>query len=305
MPNPSSSSRPAIIALYAPALIWGYNWVVMKRALHYMGPFQFGAVRTLLAALILFAVAIALKKPLRLPHMMQVTLVGLLQTCGFTALIIWALVTGGAGKVAVLSYTMPFWVMLLAWPLLSERIRGVQWLAVIASVAGLVCILEPWHMHGHLLSDSLAVMSGLCWAAAVILAKKLHHRSPTMDLLSFTAWQMFLGSLPLVALAFLVPAPVTQWTPYLIGAMFYNVIACNALAWLLWLFALQRLPTGIASMVSLLTPVIAVLTAWLELNEIPSRLEVVGMLLIGGALTLIAVRGMHRHEAIESAMAQE
>lgn len=213
MSSHARPSRPAMTALYVLALIWGYNWVVMKRALHYMGPFQFGAMRTLLAALILFAVVIALKKPLRLPHMAQVGLIGLLQTCGFTALIIWALVAGGAGKVAVLSYTMPFWVMLLAWPLLGERIRGTQWIAVMASVTGLLCILEPWHLHGGLLSDVLALMSGLCWAAAVILAKQLHHRSPDMDLLSFTAWQMLLGSLPLVALAFAVPASAAQWTP--------------------------------------------------------------------------------------------
>ena len=294
-----------MIALYVLALIWGYNWVVMKRALHYMGPFQFGAMRTLLAALILFAVVIALKKPLRLPHMAQVGLIGLLQTCGFTALIIWALVAGGAGKVAVLSYTMPFWVMLLAWPLLGERIRGTQWIAVMASVTGLLCILEPWHLHGGLLSDVLALMSGLCWAAAVILAKQLHHRSPDMDLLSFTAWQMLLGSLPLVALAFAVPAPAAQWTPYLVGAMLYNVVACNALAWLLWLFALQRLPAGTASMISLLTPVVAVITAWLELDEVPNPTEIAGMLLIGGALTVIALRGMRRREVIEPAMAQE
>src|SRR3569833_3223601 len=107
----------------------------MKRALHYLGPYQFGEMRTLLADLILIAVVIALKKPLRLPHIAQVGLIGLLHTCGFTGLIIWALVAGGAGKVAVLSFTMPFWVMLLAWPLLGERIRGTQWIAVMASVA--------------------------------------------------------------------------------------------------------------------------------------------------------------------------
>lgn len=87
--------------------------------------------------------------------------------------------------------------------------------------------------------------------------------------------------------------------------MLYNVVACNALAWLLWLFALQRLPAGTASMISLLTPVVAVITAWLELDEVPSPTEIAGMLLIGGALTVIALRGMRRHEVIEPAMAQE
>ncbi len=206
---------------------------------------------------------------------------------------------------AVLTYTMPFWVMLLAWPLLGEKLRGLQWLAALASVAGLLCIVEPWHMHGSLLSNILAVVAGMCWALAVILAKQLHQQAPQMDLLSFTAWQMLIGSLPVVALALTVPAEPIQWTGYLVGATLYNVIACNALAWLLWLYALQHLPAGVASMVSLLTPVVGVLAAWLQLHEIPTALEMAGMLLIGAALTMLALRGMQRHEAIEPAMAQE
>ena len=41
-----------------------------------------------------------------------------------------AVAGGGAGRAAVLVFTMPFWTMLLAWPVLGERVRGMQWLAV-------------------------------------------------------------------------------------------------------------------------------------------------------------------------------
>lgn len=293
------------MGLFFLALIWGYNWVVMKETLHFIGPFQFGALRTFLGALVLLLVLWLLRKPMRPQHLARITLIGLLQTGGFTALIVYALVAGGAGKVAVLTYTMPFWVMLLAWPLLGEKLRGLQWLAALASVAGLLCIVEPWHMHGSLLSNILAVLAGICWALAVILAKRLHQQAPEMDLLSFTAWQMLIGSLPLLVLAFYVPAQPIQWTTYLIGATLYNVLACNALAWLLWLYALQHLPAGVASMISLLTPVIGVLAAWIQLNEIPTALEVAGMMLIGTGLAMLAVRGMRRHEAVEATLAQE
>src|SRR3569623_908247 len=153
----SPSVRRALAALFALALIWGYNWVVMKRALAYMGPFQFAAARMLLAALVLFAVLIVTKRPWRPRALPQTLLIGLLQTCGFSALIMWALLAGGAGKVAVLSYTMPFWVMLLAWPLLGERLRDLQWLAAGEALAGHTCILEPWHLHGSLLRDEMAL----------------------------------------------------------------------------------------------------------------------------------------------------
>ena len=305
MSDRTSRHTGAIFALLLLASIWGYNWVVMKQALVFIGPFQFGALRTFLAAIVLFGVLIAIRRPLRICHLWQVAVIGLLQTSGFTGLIIWALVEGGAGKVAVLTYTMPFWVMVLAWPLLGEKIRGMQWLAAAASIVGLTLILEPWHLHGSLFSNALAVFAGVSWALAVILAKKLHHRAPDMDLLTFTAWQMLLGSLPIMATALMVPAAPIQWTSYLTGALIYNIIACNALAWLLWLYALRLLPAGVASMISLLAPVIGVLAAWLELHEVPSQLEMTGMTLIVSALAIIAINGMRRHEAVDPAIGQE
>lgn len=302
--SPAHPGR-AIAALLLLSVLWGYNWVVMKLALDHIGPFQFGALRTFLAALLLLAILPLQGKSLRPRHLGQLVLIGILQTSGFTGLIIWALVSGGAGKVAVLTYTMPFWVMVLAWPLLGERIRGLQWVAAAASVTGLTLILEPWRFSGNQFSNMLAVAAGVSWALAVILAKKLHHRAPDMDLLSFTAWQMLLGSLPIVAVALVLPAPPIDWTGYLVGAVVYNVIACNALAWLLWLYALKRMQAGVASMITLLAPVIGVLAAWLQLAEVPTRLEIVGMLLIAVALALIAWRGIRRHEEVDPAIGQE
>ena len=43
----SGSYWRAVLALIVLSLIWGYNWVVMKEALWYAGPFEFAALRTL------------------------------------------------------------------------------------------------------------------------------------------------------------------------------------------------------------------------------------------------------------------
>ena len=300
-----STKLKAFGALILLSVLWGYNWVVMKYALLDAGAFQFGAMRTFLGALCLMLVMWAMKKPLKPKELPMLIVLGVLQTCGFTGLIIWALVHGGAGKTAVLTYTMPFWVMLLAWPLLGEKIRGIQWLAVFSSLLGLIIIFDPLHLGGDFFSMSLAVMGGVFWALAVIVAKKLHHRAPHLDLISLTAWQMFFGSLPLVAVALIVDAPPIHWSPRLFAAIGFNAILCNALAWLLWLYALQRLAAGVASMTSMLAPLIGVLAAWVHLGEEPSVLEIVGMLLIGLALVLISFHAMKAHEEIEPAMGQD
>ena len=77
----------------------------------------------------------------------------------------WALNSAGAGKIAVLTYTMPFWLLLLAWGFLGERLRGAQWAAVGLAFAGLVLVISPWRIHG-LLPSVLTVAGGLSWAAS-------------------------------------------------------------------------------------------------------------------------------------------
>ena len=124
----SGSPRLALLALALLSLIWGYNWVVMKQVIQYVDPFDFSAIRTMLGAATLFVVLVALRRPLGLKAVREVALLGVLQTGAFTALIQWALVAGGAGKTAVLVYTMPFWVIPMAWWVLGERVRGLQWL---------------------------------------------------------------------------------------------------------------------------------------------------------------------------------
>lgn len=305
MQNSKKITIRAFAALMLLTAIWGYNWVVMKSALAYSGAFEFAALRTVIGALCLFAVVILKRKPLRVKEMPTLILLGVLQTSGFTGLLIWALVEGGAGKTAVLTYTMPFWVMVLAWPMLGEKLRGLQWPAAILSTMGMLFILDPLHLGTDTFSMFLAVLSGVFWALSVILAKKLHQRSPDLDLLTLTAWQMFFGSIPLVVIALLVPSTPIQWTPYFIGAVIYNSLFCNALAWLLWLYALQRLSAGVASMSSMLAPVIGVLAAWVQLHEVPSSTELIGMTFIAVSLVIISMISIRKHTPIDPAMAQD
>ena len=295
----------AIAALFTLTLIWGYNWVVMKSALQYAGPFQFAALRTFLGALVLFVVIYFTNRPLGLKEFPTMLVLGLLQTIGFTGLLIWALVEGGAGKTAVLTYTMPFWVLLFAWPMLGEKVQGWQWLAVVSAVFGMVLIFDPLHINADGFSMFLALCSGVSWALSAIISKKLHQRSPHLDLLNLTAWPMLLGSVPMLAIAFIVPAPPIQWTTYFIGSVLFNVFLSGALAWLLWLYALQRLPAGVASMASMLAPVIGVIAAWIQLNEVPNTFELVGMLLIAFALVLISIITMRKHQPVDCAQGQE
>lgn len=253
----------------------------------------------------LFAVMFFTKRPLALKEFPTMLLLGLLQTCGFTGLLIWALVHGGAGKTAVLAYTMPFWVMLFAWPMLGEKVQGWQWLAVVFALFGIVLIFDPLHIKADGFSMFLALCSGIFWAISAIVSKKLHQRLPDMDLLNLTAWPLLLGSIPIVLLALFLPAPPIQWTMTFVNTLLFSVFLSGSLAWVLWIYALQRLQAGIASMASMLAPVIGVLSAWVQLKEVPKTHELTGMLFIALSLAMISLISIKKHTPVDPAMGQD
>lgn len=275
-----------LLALALLAMIWGYNWVVMKKSLMFMGPFDFNAVRMFLGGLILFAYMLSKGISLKPKQVPFTILLGLFQTAAGTGLIIWALVNGGAGKTAILVYTMPFWIMLFAWPILSEKIYGANWLPVIMGFAGLVLLLEPWSLKS-VASEILAVLAGICWAIGAVIIK-LMQRKPDFDILSLTTWQFLYGSVPLIVVAFVIPSRPVNWTPYLVAAIAYNAVIVCAFAFLLWTFIMQKLPAGIAGMGTLAVPVIGITSSLIELGERPDTWESWGMAFILAALSLLA-----------------
>jgi drug/metabolite transporter (DMT)-like permease len=285
------SVKPAIMAMITLSAIWGYNWVVMKECLRYASPFDFAALRTFIGAISLFTILILQRKSLQPKAMLMTIFLGLLSTTGCIGLVTLALYFGGVGKTAILVYTMPFWVLLLAWPLLSEHLSGAQWLAAILAFSGLVVILEPWNLKSSMLGNILAVLSGIAWAGSAIMTKIMWKKF-TFDLISLTAWQMLFGCIPLIIIAIIVPAASVQWTAHFIVGLAFSSIISQALALILWFFILKNMSAGMASMGTLATPIIGMIAAAIQLGERPTLVEALGMILIIIGLTILTFQGI-------------
>ncbi len=282
---PGSPRLPAWLALAALAVIWGYSWVAMKVATRDGSPLLVAALRSVVGAAALLAYLPLSGRSIRPPPLVPALVYGLLQTAGFTLLATVAVSTSGVGKTAVLAYTMPFWLALLAWRFLGERIRGATWAALALAAVGLGLVVTP--LGASTRANALALGAGLVWAASAVwvvraLAKGRH------DLLSLTAWQMVWGALALVAVAASTEVHV-RWTPSFVWTIAFLGVVASALAWSLWLFVLSRLPAGVAGLGSLSVPVVGLLLAAVQLGEIPTRRELAGIACIVAAL---AVQGL-------------
>ena len=286
MEAPVRPGARVYVALVVLALVWGYTWVTIKIATEDASPYVVAGSRLVVATALLFAILALTRRSLAPTPFVPTLVLGLLQTTGWTLLQTLAVAQAGAGKSAVLGYTMPFWAALLAWPFLGERITGIRWVALALAAVGLAFVVAPLSARSFA-ADGLAVLAGLSWGASAVYAKRLRSRYD-VELISLTTWQMLWGTIPLVVLMLAVGGPV-RWTGSFVASMAFMSIGGAALGWFLWMFILSRLPAGVAGIASLATPVVGVLAAALQLHEIPSLSELIGMALIVAALVVNAI----------------
>jgi drug/metabolite transporter (DMT)-like permease len=293
----SSGAAWTLAALLLVPFLWGYNWVVMKSALAYMGPFAFAAWRFVPAGVLLVGV-LAVFQRRRLPRpSWALAWGGILQAGLNTVLSLLALRQGPAGRAALLCYTMPFWVVALGWPLLRERPGRLQALALGAAGAGLALVfLAGAGAAGNVRAAALATGAGLAWALGAIVTRRLLVRERA-DALGVAAWQLFFGGVALWVAALLVPERPAEWAPYLAFAVAYEVLPATAIAWVLWTALLRHVSAGVAGLAILSTPLVGLLASAVELGERPRGLEAAGLGLLVVALALVgplAVRQSRR-----------
>jgi len=294
--------RAQLAALIMLSAIWGYSWVFLKLGLRDADPFAFAGLRTLLAAAGLCGVMLVQRRPLRPAHPLAYAVLGLFNTSLALGCSQWALVHGAASRTSILMYTMPFMTLLLAWPLLGERIGRAQAAAIACGGLGLAGMVLPISV---LDGATVAMLGGaLAWAIAAIYMKWLVSRGP-LDLLSMTTWQLAFGGSVLLAIAFGSGQMNVDWTPRFITVLCVTSLVSTAFGWVVWAHMLERMPAGHASMMTLLVPVIAVLSTALTLGERPAVRDLAGSALIVAGLAILAWRALREQRAVTGVAAPE
>jgi drug/metabolite transporter (DMT)-like permease len=293
---PRHAAWPALLALGLVPLIWGYNWVVMKSALAYVGPFEFAAMRFVPASLILLGILALLRRPITVRPLWPVAWAGIMQTAVNTALTLLALRTGPAGRSALLVYTMPLWAVLMGWIGLGERPVRAQVAALVAAALGIALVVAGTGTAGNLAAVALATGSGIAWAWGAVVTRRLMVRAQ-LDTLATTAWQMLFGGVAIWIAALLFHGRPTTWSPTFVVLLLYEVLPATAVAWLLWTALLKRVSAGVASLAILAGPVIGMASSAIQLGERPRGLEAAGLAMLVLALVLVgplAVREARR-----------
>ena len=254
--------RDLKLSKFAPALfvlLWSTGFVGAKYGLPYADPFIFLSVRILIAAFILFVIALVMKLPIAIgtSAIRRSSLIGFFLHACYLGGVFYSISKGlPAGVAAVVTSLQPVLVSLLAVKILREQLKAQQVVGLVIGLIGVVLVLGPTFDEDIPVSSGIGILVALIGSTtATLLQKKIGADVP---LISGTAYQYLASGLILAIAAIATGGTRIQWSGQFIVAFVWliAVLSVGAILLLLWL-----LNTGSAASVSSLFYLIPPATA--------------------------------------------
>ncbi|MBS1242012.1 MAG: DMT(drug/metabolite transporter) superfamily permease [Gemmatimonadetes bacterium] len=286
---------------------WGLNWPMMKLAVSEMAPMRFRTLCLAAGVAGLFATARAGGLRLRVPagQWPRLIVIALFNICGWNILAIYGVSLMASGRAAILGYTMPAWGVLLSTWILGEPFTRRRALGVALGLGGMVFLLG-----GEIQAVGRAPLGALCmvgaaftWALGTVIMKRWPVDLPAS---SFTAWQMAVGLVPILALALYAERgpfnPRALSMAPLLGILYNLVVAFNFCYWA-WTRIAILAPAGVASLATMMIPVVGVFSSVLVLGEVPSWSDYAALVLVVGSLATVVLPSRAARPAVRGAAA--
>ncbi|MBR0680010.1 DMT family transporter [Roseomonas eburnea] len=278
--------------LLATTIGWGLNWPAMKLLLAELPVLSTRSAAGALGLLVLLAVARLRGESLAVPLGLwpRLILASLLNVTAWMGLASFSLLWLAAAEATIVCYTMPVWASLMAWAILGERPGAARVAGLILALAGLALLVL-----GRGVAVGLEKLPGVAFglASAILfsLGTVLSKRWPLgLPPTSGAAWQVGLGIAPLgIAAAMFDPMRFGTLSAGGWALIAYGGVFALGLCYLSWFAALRRLPASLASLGTLITPMVGVASAAIVLGEPFGWREATALLLTLAGIAL-AVR---------------
>ena len=263
--------------------VWGLNYLFVREGLTLAPPIWLAAFRAGLGAIVLVPVLLMSGRYSGVSRIdvRDALAIGIPNTAAFFGL--WFLAAGAVlpGETAVLVYTFPLFVTLLAPLILGTRATRNQLLAVAGGFGGVVLVCQPW-VGGSAAVAPLPVLAlllaALSWALGTVLFKR---RFSGRAVLAANSVQLVGGAAGLLVAAVLVEGPAlpAPSVPLLATVVWLGVLG-TAVAYAIWFALLDRTPATTLSAYTFLVPLVALLASAILLGERIDLTQSVGILVV-------------------------
>jgi len=280
----------AIFALALVCFLWGTTWLASKQGVQYIpDALQMAAIRQLLGGVIYISFFIYKKVPLpkgkQWIPILVLSFLNFMISNGLSTLALQYKISAGLG--AIIGAIFPLWLVVIGLFLSKEKIPVKAIFGLLLGFGG-VCVIFYEHLNEFFDTKFrwgifLSVIATWTWAIATLYTKKQASRfNPYFSL----GLQMFISGIVLYSFSSIsgkaIPVNTISWQSW--AAISYLVIFGSLIAFICYLYALQNLPTGQASIYAYINPIVAVVLGSLLFNE-----KLTLFLAIGGVVTLLGV----------------
>jgi drug/metabolite transporter (DMT)-like permease len=270
---------------------WGFNWPMMKMTLAEMPVWTFRGLCVAAGAIGLFVLARIGGQSIRVAPGQWGRLI-VISMCNVT---LWNVLIGyglqmlPAGRSAILAYSMPVWAVLLSVFILHEKLTRRRILGLALGMAGMAVLLggDMSIMRVSPLGALFVLGGAISWALGTVLMRRYPMNLGTTAL---TAWQLLVGGLPMMIGALIIDWG--HWHPIGAGAtigLIYNMTFVFIFCYWTWFKIATTAPPGVASLSTLMIPIVGVFSGIWLLGESPQWQEYVALALVIAALATVLI----------------
>jgi drug/metabolite transporter (DMT)-like permease len=283
------------------SLIWGTTWLAIKVGLDSIPPLYAISMRFTLASIVLYLLLKIRKEsmPLNSGSIFQYLNLAFLSFSIPFILVYWGQQFIASGMAAVIFSLYPFIVALASFILLStDRLTRGTILGLVVSFVGIIIIFwNELNFAGQNTAGMLAVLaSTILQGISLVLVKVTNHKTSPIAL---TLGGMIL-SVPIVLLMALFFEDY-QMVHYTFGGVIsvcYLGTIGSVVTFVIYYWLLERVETVYLSLVSFITPVIAVIVGCIFLGELLTTQFLIGSLFV--LLGIIAANGKDLLNAVRA-----
>lgn len=285
----------ANVILFTTAVIWGSAFVAQRIGMDSIEPFTFNAVRFLLSILfvLLLTLILAKKNPehkktsssSRKTLFQGILVCGLCLFCG-TTLQQYGLVFTTAGKAAFITTLYILLIPILGF-FLGRRNSVLTWTAIGIGAVGLflLCIKQNFTIAK---GDFIVLIGAFFWSAHVLTIDHFLQKGVPPFLLSLG--QLTVVFLLSTAAAFLFETPQLEGVKNAIGALLYTGILSGGVGYTFQIIGQRYADPVVASLIMSTESAFGALAGFLLLNEVMTKREFVGSLLLFAAVLLAQMK---------------